>query len=155
MNAWLPLSSNNMNHLHVKVCKTAANSGSETSGATGLEPNAANCNKNVEKFFFLFFDVWFFITQAPRQMVHQNSDNSAFNIQPQVFQGLFETHQCPWVCYHRNKTAPLGWFNPKSQRKSKTKSTELISSSMAGPLKEQKNNSQKTDITVSHLKHNI
>lgn len=68
-----------MNHLHVKVCKTAANSGSETSGATGLEPNAANCKKNVEKFFFLFFDVWFFITQAPRQMVHQNSDNSAFS----------------------------------------------------------------------------
>lgn len=59
-----------------RCVKQLPNFGSGTSGATGSEPNAANCNKSVEK--HLFFDTWVFITQAPWRMVQQNSNNCAF-----------------------------------------------------------------------------
>lgn len=116
--------------------KQLRNSGAETSGAAGLEPNSANCNKNVENLFFSF-DMWFFITQA-LQMAYRNSDNSAFNYSTTSVSGSFRDPPKPLRVLSQFKTAPLGWFNPKSQRKSEIKSTELISGSVAGPLKGQK-----------------
>lgn len=136
-----------------RCVKQPPNSGPEASGAAGLEPNAANCNKNVEKLFFFLLmcgfslhtvlDRWFTKTVTMPQII----------IQPQVFRGLSET-QSPWVRRHGNKTAPLGWFNPTSQIKSKTKLTELIFSSVVRPLTKQ-NNSQMTDNRTSFLKDNI